>query len=155
MDRGGVMKIAAGRFAPSRRFCGGLWIDRQSSGLATGASLKRFAHKRWSAGGIMRSRKLVAMFACFIVLVTAPLAYAQTLPSSQSLGLKPGRVQSFARDVSASGSVVIGTYWVADPPGVRQLAFRWEAGTFQDFETLNPNARGAQGRAVSNVGSEI
>jgi probable HAF family extracellular repeat protein len=43
----------------------------------------------------------------------------------------PDGVQSFARDLSASGSVVIGTYSVADPTGVRQLAFRWEAGTFE------------------------
>ncbi len=79
-----------------------------------------------------------------------------TTPSFQPLGLGPGGVQSRAWDVSADGSVVVGTFWApngsfATPPH----AYRWTAGVFQDLGTLNPNAQEAEAYAVSDDGSTV
>jgi probable HAF family extracellular repeat protein len=77
--------------------------------------------------------------------------------SFQPLGLGPGGVQSRAWDVSADGSVVVGTFFAPDPSGFffPPHAYRWTAGTFQDLGTLNPNAQEAEAFAVSDDGSKI
>ena len=76
--------------------------------------------------------------------------------SFQPLGLGPaGGVQSFAWDVSADGSVVVGTSWVQDGPFFPPHAVRWVSGTVQDLGTLNPSAQEAQALAVSDDGSRV
>jgi len=77
--------------------------------------------------------------------------------SFQPLGLGPGGVQSRAWDVSADGSVVVGTFWTPDPSGtfISPHAYRWTAGTFQDLGTLDPIAQEAEAYAVSDDGSKI
>jgi probable HAF family extracellular repeat protein len=75
--------------------------------------------------------------------------------SFQPLGLGPaGAVQSFAWDVSADGSVVVGTSWVQDGAFFPPHAVRWVSGTVQDLGALNPNAHEAQALAVSDDGTK-
>ena len=87
-------------------------------------------------------------------VAAAPFAAAS--PSFESLGLGPNGVQSRAWDVSADGSVVVGTFWA--PSGsfaVPPHAYRWTTGTFQDLGTLNPNAQEAEAYAVSDDGTKV
>src|SRR5919198_690966 len=96
-------------------------------------------------------------FLVFVVLLGAfAQAAASGAASFQPLGLGPaGGVQSFAWDVSADGSVVVGTSWVQDGPFFPPHAVRWVSGTVQDLGALNPNAHEAQALAVSDDGSRV
>jgi probable HAF family extracellular repeat protein len=78
-----------------------------------------------------------------------------TTASFEPLGLGPNGVQSRAWDVSADGSVVVGTFWAPSGFFFPPHAYRWTAGTFQDLGTLNPNAQEAEAYAVSDDGSQV
>jgi probable HAF family extracellular repeat protein len=81
---------------------------------------------------------------------------AQTNSASfEPLGLGPNSVQSRAEDVSADGSVIVGTIWTINGFFRPPHAYRWTAGTFQDLGTLNPNAHEAEAYAVSDDGSKV
>src|SRR5215211_5666462 len=84
----------------------------------------------------------------------APLAQANSA-SFEPLGLGPNGVQSRAWDVSAGGSVVVGTFWAQSGFFFPPHAYRWTAGAFQDLGTLNPNAQEAEAYAVSDDGSKV
>ncbi|HXG94992.1 MAG TPA: hypothetical protein VNN73_21815 [Blastocatellia bacterium] len=80
---------------------------------------------------------------------------ALTTPSFEPLGLGPGGVQSRAWDVSADGSVVVGTFWAQNGSFTPPHAYRWTAGIFEDLGSLNPNAQEAEAYAVSDDGSKV
>src|SRR5262249_40614526 len=103
----------------------------------------------------MRTRVLGATLACLTVFFVLVTARAQISPSFEPLGLGPGGVQSFAWDVSASGNVVIGSYWVPDAGVFHQRGFRWETGVFSDLGALDPKAPEVQALAVSDDGSKV
>ncbi len=84
----------------------------------------------------------------------APAAQAASA-SFEPLGLGPNSAQSRAWDVSADGSVVVGTFWAIDGFFRPPHAYRWTAGTFQDLGALNPNAHEAEAYAVSDDGSKV
>jgi probable HAF family extracellular repeat protein len=86
--------------------------------------------------------------------IAASLAQAASA-SFEPLGLGPNGVQSRAEDVSADGSVIVGTIWAVDGFFRPPYAYRWTAGTFQDLGTLNPNAHEAEAYAVSDDGSKV
>jgi len=96
-----------------------------------------------SLGGIQLSK-----------VAAAPAAQANSA-SFEPLGLGPNGVQSRAEDVSADGSVIVGTIWALDGFFRPPYAYRWTAGTFQDLGTLNPNAHEAEAYAVSDDGSKV
>gem|GEM_PF-2680308 len=75
--------------------------------------------------------------------------------SFEPLGLGPNGAQSRAEDVSADGSVIVGTIWAVEGFFRPPYAYRWTAGTFQDLGTLNPNAHEAEAYAVSDDGSKV
>lgn len=100
------------------------------------------------------SRRIVFLVLAALIGVLASAA-AGGAASFQPLGLGPGGVQSFAWDVSADGSVVVGTSWVQDGPFFPPHAVRWVSGTVQDLGALNPNAHEAQALAVSDDGSKV
>ena len=101
------------------------------------------------------------LIAMLFIVAAAPhnssaASLAQTNgPSFEPLGLGPNGVQSRAWDVSADGSVVVGTIWAVDGFFRPPYAYRWNAGTFQDLGTLNPNAHEAEAYAVSDDGSRV
>jgi probable HAF family extracellular repeat protein len=104
---------------------------------------------------------LPLLVAMLLVVATAPYhssaaPLAQTNnPSFEPLGLGPNGAQSRAEDVSADGSVIVGTIWAVDGFFRPPYAYRWTAGTFQDLGTLNPNAHEAEAYAVSDDGSKV
>jgi probable HAF family extracellular repeat protein len=115
----------------------------------------------YSAAAIDRRRILANKLR---LLVTAALITSACLipqrslsatASFQPLGLGPGGVASRAWDVSADGSVVVGTFWAPSGFAFPPHAYRWTAGTFQDLGTLNPNAQEAEAYAVSDDGSKV
>jgi probable HAF family extracellular repeat protein len=75
--------------------------------------------------------------------------------SFEPLGLGPNGVQSRAEDVSADGSVVVGTFWTESNGFFLSHAYRWTSGTFQDLGTLNPIAQEAEAYGVSDDGSKV
>src|ERR1041384_3674696 len=104
---------------------------------------------------------LPVLTAIFLTVATAPqksiaASLAQAASASfEPLGLGPNGVQSRAEDVSADGSVIVGTIWAVDGFFRPPYAYRWTAGTFQDLGTLNPNAHEAEAYAVSDDGSKV
>lgn len=90
-----------------------------------------------------------------LVLAVAVLATDAPAASFQPLGLGPGATQSFAWDVSADGSVVVGSHWVPSGFAIPQRAFRWASGVFQDLGSLDPDAPEAQALGVSDDGSRV
>jgi probable HAF family extracellular repeat protein len=81
------------------------------------------------------------------------LAWMATAGWSQSLtwlGVLPGGVYSYAYDVSADGSVVVG---VARNAVGQWLAFRWQNGVMQDLGTLG--GYGSEASGVSADGSVV
>src|SRR5215211_455071 len=90
----------------------------------------------------------------FSKAAAAPAVQANSA-SFEPLGLGPNGIQSRAWDVSADGSVVVGTIWASDGFFRPPYAYRWTAGTFQDLGALNPNAHEAEAYAVSDDGSKV
>ena len=88
------------------------------------------------------------------------VAWATSVATAQSfsgLGFLPGGTESYARDVSGDGSVVVGYGFI--PPGNSPTtgfrAFRWtSAGGMENLGTL-PGGTYSAGRAVSADGSVI
>jgi probable HAF family extracellular repeat protein len=113
-------------------------------------------------------RWLLRLFICVFPLLSlmnvsgidlsraAAAAPAQAASASfEPLGLGPNSAQSRAWDVSADGTVVVGTFWAIDGFFRPPHAYRWTSGTFQDLGTLNPNAHEAEAYAVSDDGSKV
>ena len=110
---------------------------------------------------------LLRFFICVLPLLSLSLggiqlSKASAAPAAQTnsasfepLGLGPNGVQSRAWDVSADGSVVVGTFWVQNGSFFPPHAYRWTAGNFQDLGTLNPDAQEAEAYAVSDDGSKV
>src|SRR5215216_5271743 len=109
---------------------------------------------------------LLRFFICVLPLLALNLGGIQlskvaaapaqaTTASFEPLGLGPNSAQSRAWDVSADGSVIVGTIWAVDGFFRPPYAYRWTAGTFQDLGTLNPNAHEAEAYAVSDDGSKV
>src|SRR5215216_3644724 len=88
-------------------------------------------------------------------VVAAASPALATTASFEPLGLGPNGVQSRAWDVSADGSVVVGTFWAQSGFFFPPHAYRWTAGTFQDLGTLNPNAQEAEAYAISDDGAKV
>jgi probable HAF family extracellular repeat protein len=89
------------------------------------------------------------------LISAAVLSFVATAPSwSQSLtwlGVLPGGRWSEAWDVSADGSVVVGT---SDSANGRR-AFRWRNGVMQDLGALLPAYEWSEGRGVSWNGTDV
>jgi probable HAF family extracellular repeat protein len=106
-------------------------------------------------------KKIALSFLVSIVLLfmvdapTSRIVEAATTASFEPLGPGPNGVQSRAWDVSADGSVVVGTFWAPSGFAFPPHAYRWTAGTFQDLGSLNPNAQEAEAYAVTGDGSKV
>jgi len=112
-------------------------------------------------------RWLLRFFICLLLLLSLGVSgmdfsRAAAAPAAQvngasfePLGLGPNGTQSRAWDVSADGSVVVGTFWVQSGFFFPPHAYRWTGGTFQDLGTLNPDAQEAEAYAVSDDGSKV
>lgn len=96
-------------------------------------------------------KRLFALVLAVAALTTNPVSAA----SFQPLGLGPGGIQTFAWDVSADGSVVVGHHWVPNGSAFNLRAARWVSGAFQDLGSLNPNAPEAEALAVSDDGTRV
>lgn len=97
----------------------------------------------------IRASKVLAIFSG--VAVAGSVASAQTF---SGLGFFAGGTESYARDVSHDGSVVVGYGFIPPGPGVGTgfRAFRWTGGVMTDLGTLAAGT-GSAGRGVSADGS--
>ncbi len=101
-----------------------------------------------------QNRSFRVLSGCYVI-VWLLAAVAVRAASFEGLGLGPGGVASFAYDVSADGSVVVGTLWVQNGFFTPPHGFRWTAGVLQDLGGLNPNGVETHAFAVSADGSKV
>jgi probable HAF family extracellular repeat protein len=100
-------------------------------------------------------RGLVLAKAIVLLLLLLPLAAAAI--SFESLGKPTGVTARAIRawDVSADGSVVVGTMWIEDGFATPPHAYRWQGGVYQDLGQIHPTAHEGEAYAVSDDGSKV
>lgn len=90
----------------------------------------------------------------FLLMLASLPATAITF---ESLGKPAGVTARAIRawDVSADGSVVVGTMFIQDGAATPPRAYRWSGGVFQDLGQIHPTAHEGEAYGVSDDGSKV